>query len=194
MKKTSNIPANSQKCCGTHSLDYDKNNKNKELTMESEDKVYARLLDLGIEYQKCEHPPVFTVEEADAYWKDIKGTHTKNIFLRNKKGNRHFLVLLDSKKNLNIKALQGKIGVSTLSFASERRLEEHLGLTKGAVSVFGLINDENRAVEVIVDKQLIKGDKISFHPNVNTATITITVADFKKFLESTGNKVTYSEI
>lgn len=162
--------------------------------MESEEKVYAVLNELGIDFKKYEHPPVYTVKEAEVYWKDIQGMHPKNLFFRNKKGNRHFLVILDSKKNLDIKTLKGKIGISTLSFASEKRLEEHLGLTAGSVSVFGLINDEKHAVEVVIDKQFLEGDVIGFHPNVNTATLTVSVSDLKKFLESTGNKVSYIEL
>ncbi len=162
--------------------------------MASEEKVYEVLDDLGIEYEKITHPPVFTVEEANEHWGALEGTHTKNLFFRNKKGNRHFLVIMDSAKNLDIKSLQTKIGAGTLSFASDRRLQEHLDLTKGAVSVFGLINDEKNAVEVIVDNKLVKSGRIGFHPNVNTATITINIDDFKKFLQSTGNKVSYKDL
>jgi len=162
--------------------------------MSGEDKVYETLETLGIEYTKHEHPPVHTVEEADTYWKDIEGKHTKNIFLRNKKGKRHFLIVLDSKKSLDIKRLQLKIGAGTLSFASEKRLEEHLGLSKGAVSAFGLINNQDKAVEVYIDKTLLKGDKINLHPNVNTATLTIETSDFKKYLEWTTNKIFYIDI
>lgn len=158
--------------------------------MSSEESVYSVLDELGIEYEKHSHPPVFTVEEANEHWAGIKGGHTKNLFFRNKKGNRHFLVILDHGKSLDIKRLQQKIGAGTLSFASDRRLSEHLGLTKGSVSAFGLINDEKKAVEVMIDKDLMEGEFINFHPNVNTATVTITVDDFKKFLASRGNKVT----
>jgi len=160
----------------------------------AEDRVYETLQQLDIDYKKHEHPPVHTVEEANEYWKDIEGKHTKNIFLRNKKGNRHFLVILDSEKSLNIKALQGKIGAGTLSFASDRRMEEHLGLSKGAVSAFGLINDRNNAVQVFVDKSLLKGDRLNLHPNVNTATVTISTADFKKFLEWSSNRFSYIDV
>lgn len=159
--------------------------------MPTEESVYSVLDELGIEYEKHTHPPVYTVEEANEHWADIKGGHTKNLFFRNKKGNRHFLVILDHGKSLDIKKLQAKIGAGTLSFASDRRLDEHLGLTKGSVSSFGLINDEKKAVEVMIDKDLMNGEYINFHPNVNTATVTITVDDFKKFLASRGNKVSY---
>jgi len=157
----------------------------------SEESVYAVLDELGVEYEKHTHPPVYTVEEANEHWADIKGGHTKNLFFRNKKGNRHILVILDHGKSLDIKKLQQKIGAGTLSFASDRRLSEHLGLTKGAVSPFGLINDEKKAVEVMIDKDLMEGEYINFHPNVNTATVTLSVDGFKKFLASRGNKVSY---
>ena len=159
--------------------------------MSPEERVYSFLDELGIGYENHTHPPVYTVEEANEHWAKIKGGHTKNIFLRNKKGNRHFLVILDHGKSLDIKKLQQKIGAGTLSFASDRRLSEHLGLTKGAVSPFGLINDEKKAVEVIIDKDLMEGEYINFHPNVNTATVTISVEDFRKYLASRGNKVSY---
>jgi Ala-tRNA(Pro) deacylase len=161
--------------------------------MDTSEKVYKTLDDLSIEYEKHEHPPVFTVEEANAHWSDIKGKHSKNLFLRNKKGNRHFLVVMDAEKSLDIKQFQNKIGISNLSFASEKRLDKYLGLTKGSVSPFGLINDENHDVEVIVDKDLVQADFVNFHPNVNTATLTISAADFKQFLEQMGNKVSYHQ-
>lgn len=159
--------------------------------MDTSEKVYKTLDDLSIEYEKHEHPPVFTVEEANEHWSDIKGKHSKNLFLRNKKGNRHFLVVMDAEKSLDIKQFQNKIGISNLSFASEKRLDKYLGLTKGSVSPFGLINDENHEVEVIVDKDIINADFVNFHPNINTATITISAADFKRFLEQMGNKLTF---
>lgn len=162
--------------------------------MSEEDKVYETLQQLNIDYTKHEHPPVHTVEEANEYWKDIDGNHTKNIFLRNKKGSRHFLVVLDSKKSLNIKALQNKIGSGTLSFASDKRLSEHLGLSQGSVSAFGLINDPANTVEVFIDKSLLKGESISLHPNVNTATVTISTTDFKKYLEWSSNKISYIDV
>jgi Ala-tRNA(Pro) deacylase len=159
--------------------------------MDTSNNVYKTLEELSIEYEKHEHPPVFTVEEAHEHWSDIKGKHSKNLFLRNKKGNRHFLVVMDAEKSLDIKQFQKKIGISNLSFASEKRLEKYLGLTKGSVSPFGLINDENHEVEVIVDKDIINADFVNFHPNINTATVTISAADFKRFLEQTGNKITF---
>jgi len=158
---------------------------------EKEQKVYDVLENLGIEYEKHEHPPVYTVEEAEKYWKDMKGKHCKNLFLRNKKGKRHYLLILEHSKKADLKALTKRVNEDTLSFASADRLMKFLGLETGAVSAFGLINDTNNSVEVIIDNDLKKADKIGFHPNVNTATVILNFEDFEKFLDYCGNKIRY---
>lgn len=158
---------------------------------ETEQKVYDTLDRLEIKYERYEHPPVYTVEEAGKYWKDIKGAHAKNLFLRNNKGNRHFLVVLEQKKNADLGKLSEKLAAGKLSFASERRLMDHLGLETGAVSPYGLINDENKAVVAVIDRDLKKQESVNFHPNVNTATINISLRDFEKFLKHCGNELIY---
>ncbi len=161
------------------------------MVTENEQKVYAALDELGIEYTRYEHPPVYTVEEAQQYWKDIKGAHAKNLFLRNNKGNRHFLVVLEQSKSADLKDLSAKLAAGKLSFASERRLQEHLGLETGAVSPFGIINDEKKAVTLVLDRSLQKQESVNFHPNVNTATINLSFKDFEKFLKHCGNQIIY---
>lgn len=158
---------------------------------EKEQKVYDLFAELSIEYKRYEHPPVYTVEEANQYWQDIEGAHAKNLFLRNNKGNRHYLVVLEESKNADLKVLSEKLGAGKLSFASERRLLENLGLETGAVSPFGLINDQNRAVVAVVDRELSRFELVNFHPNVNTATVTISYADFEKFLKHCGNELVF---
>jgi Ala-tRNA(Pro) deacylase len=153
--------------------------------------VLAALAALGIEAERHEHPPVFTVEEAVAHWAGIDATHCKNLFLRNKKGNRHYLVVMEHRKNADLRRLAEQVGDDRLSFASPERLRAHLGLTPGAVSPFGLINDQPRAVLVIVDADLRQAARVSFHPNVNTATIVIEGSAFARFLASTGHSVRY---
>lgn len=144
-----------------------------------EEKLYELLDSLGIKYVRYEHKPVYTVEEADNLDIDIPGQHCKNLFLRNKKGNIHYLVLADSKKYIDLKALSKEIGSSGLSFASEERLKKYLGLKTGAVSPFGLINDVEKQVIVLIDKGLTDKDLVNFHPNVNTATIGLSYRDLK---------------
>ena len=156
-----------------------------------EEKLYELLDSLGIKYVRYEHKPVYTVEEAENLDIDIPGQHCKNLFLRNKKGNIHYLVLADSKKLIDLKALSKEIGSSGLSFASEERLKKYLGLKTGAVSPFGLINDVEKQVIVLIDKGLTDKDLVNFHPNVNTATIGLSYRDLEKFIKWHGNKYVY---
>jgi len=154
-----------------------------------ESAVYAALEGLGIAYKRHEHPAVFTVEQARQYWADIPGMHCKNLFLRNKKGNRHYLVIIEYSKKADLKGLARILGEETLSLASEERLAKYLGLTAGAVSPYGLLNDGEKAVAVILDSALRGDGIIYFHPNVNTATIGVGFADFERFLAWRGNEL-----
>ena len=158
---------------------------------ESKQKVYEVLERLGISCVRHEHPPVFTIDEAERHWGSITGAHCKNLFLRNKKGNRHYLIILEHSKNADLKALTKQLGEDRLSFASAERLMRYLGLEAGAVSPFGLINDSNKEVQVVVDRDLKTVQRVNFHPNVNTATVGIDFADFEKFLAWCGNSVRY---
>lgn len=154
-----------------------------------EQEVYDALAALGIPCERFPHPPVFTVEEAERYWADIPATHCKNLFLRNAKGTRHYLVVLGHAKKADLKALSAKLGDDRLSFASPDRLMRFLHLTPGAVSPFGLIHESAKGVMVVLDADLPGSERIGFHPNVNTATITLRTADFLRFLEARGNVV-----
>ncbi|HSW96335.1 MAG TPA: prolyl-tRNA synthetase associated domain-containing protein [Candidatus Saccharimonadales bacterium] len=155
--------------------------------------IYSVLEKIGIPYEEYEHPPVFTVEETEKYERG-NGTPSKNLFLRNKKGNKHYLVVLEANKRIDLKNLEVLLQEKGLSFASSERMMQYLGLTPGSVSPLGLINDINQEVSVIVDKDLLKSEKQGFHPNVNTATLVIKTDDFKKFLDWTKNKITYVAI
>lgn len=154
-----------------------------------EQAVGAALDALGIPYTRHEHPPVGTVEEASAHWADIDATHCKNLFLRNQKGTRHYLVVLTASKRADLRAVAEQIGDGKLSFASPERLMSHLGLTPGSVSPFGLINDRDHAVRVVLDRDFQSAARLAFHPNINTATYTIAAADFTRFLAACGNPI-----
>ncbi len=156
-----------------------------------EQRVYDVLDKLDITYKIVQHKAVFTAEEANEIEYGIDGQHCKNLFLRNRKGNVHYLVVLDDEKQADLKKITDQIGSTTLSFASEKRLNKYLGLYPGAVSPFGLINDDENVVEVLIDKDLAKGETISFHPNVNTATIFLSYKDFEKFLKHSENDFSY---
>ncbi len=153
--------------------------------------VYETLQKLGIPFDYYEHPPVPTVKEAMIYWKDIEAAHCKNLFFRNHKGNRHFLVLLEFYQNLDIKNLEAKLKQGKISFASDERLMKYLGLKAGSVSPFGLINDKKHEVIVFIDENLQKTTKISFHPNINTASLVVSFEDFIRYLGTVGNSYTF---
>lgn len=158
---------------------------------DQEASVVARLAELAIPYTRHEHPPVATVDQAEQHWAHIDATHCKNLFLRNQKGNRHYLVVLLHSKKADLKAVADQIGDGKLSFASPERLMTHLGLTPGSVSPFGLINNRDHAVRVVLDRDLKAATRLSFHPNINTVTVTIAAADFTRFLDACGNPVRY---
>ena len=155
--------------------------------MDKRAEVISYLNELSIPFELYEHPPVPTVEEALPYWKDIDAAHCKNLFFRNHKGNRHYLVILDHRRLLNIRDLEQKLKQGKISFASPERMERYLGLTAGSVSAFGIINDSDNHVHLFIDKVLQSAERISFHPNDNNATLVISFASFLKFLESSGN-------
>ncbi|MBI3991864.1 MAG: prolyl-tRNA synthetase associated domain-containing protein [Candidatus Lambdaproteobacteria bacterium] len=151
--------------------------------------IYELLASLQINYRRHDHPPVFTVEEADRHKGAIAGGQSKNLFLRNKKGQRHYLLVAEAHRPVSLKSLQTLLGESTLSFASPERLMKYLGLTPGSVSPFGIVNDERREVVVLLDRALMAHTQLNFHPNVNTATLTVSREDFQRFLEHCGNEV-----
>jgi len=161
---------------------------------EIEQKVLEALDRLGIPYVRHEHPPVATVEEAEKHWADLKGTHCKNLFIRNYKGNRHYLVIAPVTRGIDLKRLNTELGEDRLSFASAERLKRWLGVEPGSVSPFGLINDETHHVQVVCDITLRSSAALGFHPNVNTATLEIAFADFERFLASRGNPVRWLEL
>lgn len=162
----------------------------------------------GIGYELYTHPPLPTVKAALEYWKDVEATHCKNLFFRNHKGNRHYLVVLECHKEMDIHALEHKLKQGKLSFASEERMERCLGLKPGSVSPLGLINDigvaatanpkelyENgHRVKLFLDKDLKTAEKLSFHPCENTSGAVISNADFIRFLKIWGGEYEWLDI
>lgn len=153
--------------------------------------VLARLDALGIPFERHTHPPVATVEAALAHWAGIEAMHFKNLFLRNQKGDRHYLVVVEHARPVDLHRLAGQIGDGKLSFGSAERLEKFLGLTPGSVTPFGLINDPLRHVRVFLDSEIRQASRVSFHPNINTATLVLAFDDLRRFLEATGHAVRY---
>ena len=157
------------------------------MNIKARNKVFERLGELNINYEVYEHPPLNTIEIAQEYWKDIDAMHCKNLFLRNHKGSRHYLVIVKDTTPFSIHRLEKKLKQGKLSFGSEKRLMKYLGVAPGSVSPFGLINDEEHHVYLFIDKQLQHADKVSFHPNDNTASLVLRYFDLIRFLQSLGN-------
>ena len=151
--------------------------------------IYRFLDDHDIEYERHDHPAVFTCEEAERLVPPMPGAKTKNLFLRDRKGRRHLLVVVGYEKAVDLKALTSLLGVSKLGFASPARLERYLGVEPGSVSILGLVNDVNQEVEVIVDRDLWEAEAFRCHPLVNTSTLVISRDDLQRFLEITGHRV-----
>jgi Ala-tRNA(Pro) deacylase len=157
--------------------------------MSRESQVLAVLQALGIPYARHEHPPVSTVADAELHWAGLDAMHCKNLLLRNQKGDRHYLVILPHSKRADLRQVAAEIGDGKLSFASPERLMTLLGVTPGSVSPFGLLNDPDHYVKVFIDDDLSHAERITFHPNVNTVTLVLRVADFRRFLSHSGHAV-----
>jgi Ala-tRNA(Pro) deacylase len=162
--------------------------------MSDPQQVYRALDALGIRYEAYEHPAVFTADDAAAHWTPIPAMPVKNLFLRNKKGNRHYLVILPIEKEADLRRFVKAIGDDRLSFGSPERLAEHLGLTPGSVSPFGLLNNPSHSVQVFVDAELRVEERLIFHPNLNQHSLTITPADLDRFFASTGHRVKWTSL
>ena len=157
-------------------------------------KLYTLLERLNIRFDYIEHPPAPTIEIARQYWAGHDAKHCKNLFFRNHKGNRHYLVILDCNCEMDIHSIEKILRQGKLSFASEQRMLKYLGVQPGSVTPFGLINDADRHVHLFIDKNLQKAERLSFHPCVNTASLIITYDDFLRFLEFTGNTYEWIEL
>lgn len=162
--------------------------------MNQRDKVFALLNSLSIEYTVSNHSAAFTIEDIDNLNLSQYGHVCKNLFLRDAKGHRHFLVVVYKDKQVDLQKLQDHLGCSRLGFASEERLKKYLQLSKGEVSPLGILNDDDLHVEVVVDNDLIRMEPLGFHPNDNTATVWITFNDLKRVIEHCGNIIHFVSV
>jgi len=155
--------------------------------MRGQKELFELLEKLSVNFEYHEHPPLATIEDARIHWKDYNSGRCKNIFFRNHKGDRHYLIILEHLSQLNIKELEKRLKQGKLTFASDQRLKKYLGVEPGSVTPFGLINDKEKHVHLFIDEKLNKFDRLTFHPNVNTASLVISRSDFIRFLRYTGN-------
>ncbi len=151
--------------------------------------LLRRLDELGVGYRRFDHPAVFTCEEAErAIPEGHDAAHTKNLFLRDQKGRRHWLLVTSCAKQVDLRALAATIGSDKLGLGSPERLARYLGLTPGSVTVFGLVNDTGRSVVLLVDRDVWESAAWRCHPLVNTATLVVSRAGIDAFLAATGHR------
>ena len=146
-----------------------------------------------IPYQRVEHPPVYTCEEAERLRPKLPGVSTKNLFLRDRQGTL-YLVVTACEKKLDFQRLGQQMGASKLHFVSEDKLREILGLTRGSVTVMGLINDTEHRVQLWVDAEIWQEDSFLCHPLVNTATLLLSKSSLERFFELCGHSINLIEM
>lgn len=156
--------------------------------------VFDYLSEMNITYDIIEHPAVYTIEEMDDLCIDTNNEIVKNLFVRDDKKKRYFLIAVQKDKRVNLKELKVKLNSRPLSFASESALYEILGLNKGAVTPLGILNDTNCKVEVVLDNDVRYFHRIGIHPNDNTATLWIKPEDLEAVIRKHGNAFSYVEI
>ncbi len=145
-----------------------------------------RLRSLGIDFRLFNHKAVFTVAESQTIEQDIPGVHCRNLFVRDKKENM-FLITLKNETKVDMKRLPPVIGSDRLSFGSAERLWQYLGVRPGSVCPFSIVNDTDKKVRMVLDKAMMEADLVSYHPLLNTMTVTLKPKDLVKFVESCGH-------
>lgn len=145
--------------------------------------LFAKLDELGIEYKTYNHEPVFTVEESHKIKEDMPGAHSKNLFLRNKKGQMWLFSTIGT-KTIDLKRLQTALEAGRVSFGSPDRLMAYLGVVPGSVTPFAAFNDQDCQVKVVLDADFMAYDILNFHPLENDKTTAIAPLDLVKFLEA----------
>ena len=162
--------------------------------MRGQQQVYDYLERQGIKFDYYEHPEAPTIEIASQFYRGEGTVLCKNLFFRNHKGNKHYLVIMDARHSMDIHDIEHRLHQGKLSFASPERMMRYLGVRPGSVSLFTLVNDANHEVILFVDRRLLDAEKVSFHPNDNTASLVISSSDMIKFIESTGNQYEFMDL
>lgn len=161
---------------------------------EIKEQVCAVLDRAGLVYERVDHPAAYTMEDLERMGLPHMETIAKNLFLRDSSGKHHFLVVVAGHRQVDLKALKVLIGSSRLSFGSDERLWEHLGLTPGSVSALGVLNDPEGTVKVIFDRALREHALIGVHPNINTAMLYLKLTDLEAFLAARGHEPVWVDL
>ncbi|UJF18343.1 prolyl-tRNA synthetase associated domain-containing protein [Vibrio sp. SS-MA-C1-2] len=146
--------------------------------------LYSLFEQFEINYKKFDHPAVYTCDQANELGLDIPGISTKNLFLKDRKGRNHFLVVMSDNKELKLNLLSEQLGVNKLSFASSERLDKYLASKPGSVSILDILSDPNHEVELIIDQDVWNSEQVQCHPKTNTSTLVLSLEDIKKLFNT----------
>lgn len=159
--------------------------------LDREVRVYDLLDSLGIEYLRTDHAHADTMEACNEIDKVLDVLICKNLFLCNRQKTKFYLLMMPGDKPFKTKELSSQINSARLSFASAEAMEEYLDIQPGSVSVMGLMNNKENAVNLLVDEDVLKGEYVGCHPCVNTSSLKIKTTDvFDKFLKAVGHTAT----
>ena len=157
-------------------------------------KVFAALENMHIDYEVIEHPAVYTIEEMDQLNISHKESIVKNLFVRDDKKRNYFLIVLQKEKHVDLKKIKEELNCRPLSFASEEDLGKYLGLNKGSVTPFGVLNDSACKVTVVLDHDILSFEQIGVHPNENTATVLLKPQNLEAIIKKQGNEILHIKI
>ncbi len=146
--------------------------------------ITSYLDELQITYSIYEHEPVKTMEDMADIIKNVEGSHFKNLFVRDQKGKNHYLCVIDEAREVSLSDLADVLDSGKLSFCSDKRLKKYLNLASGCVGPFGLINDSNHDVTLVLDNKIFESEIVNFHPNRNDAMLSISRESFLKYIDS----------
>ena len=156
--------------------------------MFSSEQLLNLLKEKKYEFKKNDHEPLFTVDDSNKLRGNIKGCHSKNLFLKNKK-NKFFLISCKEYDHIDLKTISKSLNLGNLSFAREDHLLEFLGVKPGSVSPYALLNDKKNIVDFFLEKKLHDCEYLNFHPLINTSTITINTSNFIYFMIENKKKI-----
>jgi len=158
------------------------------------EKEFLAFLDTNrFEYLRTEHPAVFTCEEAELHRPDVPAVSTKNLFLCDKKKRRYFLAVTSCEKTVRLDALASQLNVAHIRFGSEDDLMRLLGVTRGSVTMMGLVNDSEHKVELWIDSEIWQSKHFQSHPLVNTVTLVLARSELDRFFALTGHTPKFFE-
>jgi Ala-tRNA(Pro) deacylase len=156
--------------------------ENRDERLAKEARVYDLLDDLGVKYSRADHEPAMTMEACEEIDRTLGATICKNLLLCNRQCTDFYLLLMPGDKIFKTKDLSAQLGVSRLSFASGEMMEQLLDITPGSLSVMGLMNDKDMRVRLIIDKPVLRGEYVGFHPCINSSSLKVKTKDLVEII------------